>query len=153
MTAKITKDEQDDEKRYAEIAKDAEEIYEKALKYYEHPYFDKNRVLPERNMRIYKKTGELIVPFYEVQKKQRVTLLFIDAKENMSFLAGERIPGSFYPIGKFKNDRPILLTGGLASGLSLHEATENPVVVSGGHESLNEVAKESFGNKIDVMHY
>jgi putative DNA primase/helicase len=86
------------------------------------------------------KDGKLIVPLYD-RDSLLATLQFINADGSKQYLKGGKKKGSFFKIGELKNNEPILICEGFATGASLYECTGLVVVVAFDAGNLEEVAR------------
>ena len=84
--------------------------------------------------------GNLLVPVFDEGGKI-VSLQFIGEDGNKRFLTGGRKKGCFFPIGGRNEKQPLVLCEGLATGLSLHECMNLPVLVAFDAGNLLPVAE------------
>ncbi|MDR3175779.1 MAG: DUF3987 domain-containing protein [Desulfovibrio sp.] len=131
---------------HAEATAKAKSIYDAAEDCTEHPYLEHKGVQPVPELKVSTdlKYNSLIVPVRD-ETGNLVSLQFISADENADpgkrFLAGGRKKSCFFPIGGKSPDKPLLICEGLATGLSLHECLELPVLVAFDAGNLLSVAE------------
>lgn len=124
------------QQRHDDAAKKAQSIWFRSLPVSHHPYLIKKKI-QSHNARIY--NGTLVIPIYD-KHKTLVNLQFIDADGNKRFLTGGKKKGCFSVIGKPTDT--ILIGEGFATCASLHEHTQNFVVVAMDAGNLEPVARE-----------
>jgi putative DNA primase/helicase len=102
----------------------------------DHPYLTRKKVRPH-GTRV-DATGKLLVPIYhftdsgpiEIHAVQEImpTGVFAHSGKDKNFPSGSHKQGGFYPIGNTDGDSTVIFCEGFATGASIHEATELPVV-------------------------
>lgn len=122
-----------------EAAKKAQFIYGKATDCQDHPYLTTKGVQSVPGLKLYK-GGSLTIPLYD-EKNTIVSLQFIKDDGSKLFLTNGRKRGCFFPIGGKNTDKPLLICEGLATGLSLHECVQYPVLVAFDAGNLLSVAQ------------
>ena len=130
------------ERVHAEAASKAQAIYTTATDCAEHPYLAAKGVKPVPGLKVSTspKYDSLIVPVRNRQG-ELVGLQFIRPDGAKKFLAGTAKKGAFFPIGGKNEKQPLVLCEGLATGLSLHECTNLPVLVAFDAGNLLPVAE------------
>jgi len=111
----------------------------------------KNRYLDLKKVRFldlkeYK--GSIIVPAYDVNGKLW-TLQFIDQEGNKRFLSGGKKKGCFFTFGSIENAEKVFICEGFATGATIYECSETPVIVAFDAGNLKPVAqsiKEKYQN-------
>lgn len=91
-----------------------------------HAYFRKKRIF-SHDLKEHK--GSIIVPAYDVNGKLW-TLQFIDSEGNKRFLSGGKKKGCFFPIGSLDRAEKAFICEGFATGATIYECSETPVVVA-----------------------
>ncbi|NCB23836.1 MAG: hypothetical protein EOM56_13610, partial [Deltaproteobacteria bacterium] len=117
-------------RRQAETAKKAQRLYADATKmvaHGRHVYLADKGVQSVPGLKISFRDNKLVVPLYDAEG-QLVNLQFISEQGEKRFLSGGRKQGCVFPIGE-SADSPLLISEGLATGLSLHECLGYPVWV------------------------
>jgi len=129
--------------RHAKAAKTAAYIWRKCKPIShqsEHPYLVAKRIQPH-TLRLSR--GALVVPIYS-EARELVSLQFIgpnlDAPDNKRLLRGGLKKSCFSPIGDFSNVTKILIAEGYATGASLNEALNLPVLMGVDAGNLEPVA-------------
>ena len=103
----------------------------------------KNRYLDLKKVRFldlkeYK--GSIIVPAYDVNGKLW-TLQFIDPEGNKRFLSGGKKKGCFFTFGSIENTEKVFICEGFATGATIYECSETPVIVAFDAGNLKPVAQ------------
>jgi putative DNA primase/helicase len=131
--------EQDEQLRHAEAAKRAQTIWDQAAPAPEdHPYLRKKQVQPH-GLRV-DNESRLIVP---VMIDGSITSAqSIDGTGAKLFQPGGAVKGGSYTIGDLTETATVLICEGFATGASLHEATDLPVVVAFSAGNLTPVAEQ-----------
>jgi putative DNA primase/helicase len=99
-----------------------------------HPYLIRKGVGTVQGLRILDKPdpfgrrGSLVVPCYI--RGQLSSLQFIDSLGDKRFLPGGKKRGGYFAIGSLNGSGYVAIVEGIATGLSVHEATGWPVVVA-----------------------
>lgn len=101
-----------------------------------HPYLQKKGV-HAYGLKVMK--DSLMVPLYDTAGNIQ-GMQFIQSDGNKTFKTGTAKQGSYYPIGKPK-DNTLLICEGYATGASLHEATAHAVAVAFDAGNLKPVAE------------
>lgn len=108
-------------------AERAEDIWDTAaLASDDHPYLLKKGV-KAHDLRV-AGDGRLIAPVYV--DGALASLQFIAADGSKLFLKGGQIHGGFYAVGDLRAGRTVYLCEGVATGLTVHDATSAPVVMA-----------------------
>ena len=107
---------------HAEAATKAQAIYAAAAACDSHPYLTAKGVTAVPGLKLHKVA--LVVPVYDEEGKI-VSLQFIGEDGGKKFLTGGRKRGCFFAIGKDAS-KPLHIAEGLATALSIYEATGNP---------------------------
>jgi putative DNA primase/helicase len=134
---------QERQSRQNEAAIRAKTIFDAAVQCETHPYLTNKGVDAVDRLRVsadMEKYNSLIVPLLDEQNAA-VSLQFINPDGTKRFLSGGRKRGCYFPIGGKSADKPLLICEGLATGLSLHECLELPVLVSFDAGNLRPVAE------------
>ncbi len=113
-----------------------------------HPYLDAKGIKNEYGFREHK--GTLVVPIYSTDGELR-SLQYIDKKGRKRFVSSSEIKGNVFPIGfnlgALGELESVLVCEGVATGVSLHMATKQAVLVvfsaSFGLEALTRLRKIS----------
>ncbi|MDR0816087.1 MAG: DUF927 domain-containing protein [Desulfovibrio sp.] len=131
-------------KKHAAAAKEAQGIYSRASDCTEHAYLATKGVKPCPGLKIGK--NSLIVPLYnEAGALTSLQLISMEAdgSNEKKFLHGGKIGGCFFPIGDKDehSERSLIICEGLATGLSLHQCTGDPVFVAFYADNLLPVAE------------
>lgn len=101
-----------------------------------HPYLIKKRVKPH-NAGEYK--GFLVIPVFNSHKLVSVQL--IDKDGGKRFLSGSQLKGSYSQLGSQKDNNPIMIVEGWATGASIYETTNYLTYVAFSAGKLKEVAQ------------
>lgn len=104
---------------------------------HQHPYLKAKQVHAYR-LRV-NEAGILLVPVTDGE--QIHSLQFIRSDGGKMFLPGGKVKGHFYPIGMTDNPEKILICEGVATGLTLYEDTQYPVIVAFNAGNLTSVAE------------
>jgi phage/plasmid primase-like uncharacterized protein len=132
-----TKAENERNAEYKRAAVEAQTIWGNALPCDKHAYFDKKGIAPVGNFRI-DSNNRLIIPVYD--KDQNIqSLQFITNIGDKQFLTGGKIKGGCFVIGQLESGKDALLCEGLATGYSVHAATDLPVIVAFSASNLSVV--------------
>lgn len=132
-----------------EAAARAEQIWNKSSPATTHSYLDKKSIKPH-GTRIH--DGALVIPLRNDDGK--ITSLQFITENEKTYLTGGEKRGSYFSISKQKPDldTPILICEGFATGASLRQATDLPVVVAfdtSNLEAVGHVIRKKFPkNKI-----
>ena len=119
-----------------EVARRAQAILAKAEPCAGHPYLDRKGVGPCPGLKI-DRAGRLLTPVLGPDGKVQ-SLQSINADGGKRFMSGGKMSGGFFAI---RGDAgPLLICEGLATGLSLHEATGDTVLVAFSAGNLEAVA-------------
>jgi phage/plasmid primase-like uncharacterized protein len=113
----------------------AKSIWDKAKEATNHPYLLKKGVKPYI-ARKYMDT--LVIPLY--QQKEIISLQFINKDGEKQFLKGGTVSGSYCEIGSIVELSPICICEGYATGATIHEATNYPVIVAFNSGNLSKIA-------------
>jgi len=127
-------------KRHAEARKKALYVLGKAQDCTAHPYLERKgaRICPGLKVG---EDGRLLVPVLSPEDGKPMSLQSIAADGGKLFLSGGRIQGGFFPIkGK---DGCLCICEGLATGLSIHEATGQTVLCAFNAGNLEAVARNA----------
>jgi len=128
--------EAEEAKRQAKSHDNATRILADALACTAHPYLERKGVKPCPGLKL-GKDGRLVVPVLDGEGKS-ISLQFIAADGGKLFLPGGRVRSGFFPI---KGDTGRLcICEGLATGLSIHEATGHSVLCAFNAGNLEHVA-------------
>lgn len=123
-------------KKYAEVAHEARRILAEALPCTAHPYLAAKGVKPCPGLLLSRE--KLIVPLHSPEDNAVVSLQFIGPDGGKLFLTGGRKRGCYFAIRG--QDGPLYICEGLATGLSIHEATGHTVLVAFDCGNLAHVA-------------
>lgn len=127
--------EADDAQRRAESREKAAAIWRSAVSASgDHPYL-KGRGVRAHGLREYE--GVLVLPMRDGAELH--SLQFIGPKGDKRFLAGGRVSGCYFPIGK--PDGVLCIAEGFATGATVHEATGYAVAVAFNAGNLMPVAR------------
>lgn len=107
----------------------------------EHPYLTNKKVRPY-GIKQYKNT--LLIPLWADDEIQ--SLQVINPDGNKRFAVGGKTQGCYFVIGELKSDSTACLCEGYATGASIHEATNYPVIIAFSANNLLAVAK-TFQNQ------
>ena len=121
--------------RHDKAAQKAAHIWKQSKPVTQHHYLTKKRI-DHHNARLY--NDALVIPI--LNKGELVSLQFIDQDGNKRFLSGSKLKGSYSQLGIYDTDEPILICEGWATGVSLYEATGNPVYIAFSANNLKAVA-------------
>ncbi|MDL2279238.1 DUF3987 domain-containing protein [Desulfovibrio sp. OttesenSCG-928-G11] len=140
---------------HAEAASKAQAIYAAAADCTGHPYLERKGVTICHGLKLHKES--VVVPLYDEGGKV-ASLQFIDADGNKRFLTGGRKKGCFFSIraaeGGMAADKPLVICEGLATGLSLHQCLELPVLVAfdaGNLLPVAEMARARYSERIIIL--
>ncbi len=130
--------EAEEQRRHAEAAQRAHEIWTAAQPAEDaHPYLRRKQVRAHGLRRT--ADGRLIVPIYKDAVLS--SLEFIDPDGGKKFLSGGAKRAGSFTIGDPATAATLLLVEGYATGASLHEATNLPVIVAFDAGNLRPVAE------------
>ncbi len=104
----------------------------------DHPYLI-NKQVPNHALKI-DQYGNLLVPAYDTSGHLQ-TFQRINPEGEKKFLKGGKKVGSFYAIGKIKNNSPLFLAEGYSTAASIHQATRLPCIVCFNASNLKPVAE------------
>ena len=124
--------------KWAEATQRAQAIPDQAEPCQAHPYLEYKGVVPCPRLRV-GDDGLLLVPVLGPDGKAR-TLQTISADGVKLFMSGGKAGGGYFPIGAAK-DGPLLICEGLATGLSVHQATNYTTLVAFNAGNLRAVAQ------------
>lgn len=126
---------------YEKASSEVTDIFRKAKPCIENPYLFKKGVKPVAHLR--QNHQGLVVPGVDFEGKIW-TLQSIDDEGNKLFHYGARKKGTFFPINLKRTMKPdkIFIVEGVATGLSVYEATGGSVVVSWDAGNLHAVGLE-----------
>ena len=120
-----------------ETAKKAQGMYARAMDCRNHAYLERKGVQPVAGLKMY--DGALVIPLHS--GTEIVSLQFIQSDGTKRFLSGGRKKGCFFRIGDMNAEKPLLICEGLATGLSLYECTDYPVLIAFDAGNLLPVAE------------
>jgi putative DNA primase/helicase len=139
--------EEEQARRHKEAAEKAKRIYSAAVDCSVHPYLERKGVKPVPGLKVSTDPNyeSLIVPV-STEHGELAGLQFIQPERpedgrDKNFLTGTAKTGNFFSIGGKEADKPLLICEGLATGLSLHECLELPVLVAFDAGNLKPVAE------------
>ncbi len=112
---------------HEQAAKEAQDKWNASKAISKHPYLTKKNVKACERLRV--SGSELLVPVYDLDGNVR-TLQFISPDGSKRFLKGGAKHGHFFFISEIEDGEPLAIAEGLATGLSVHEATGWPVAVA-----------------------
>lgn len=99
--------------------------------------------------------GDLMIPAYDKDGNiSTIQTIGRDKNNFKSFLTDGQKAGSFLVLGEIKNNEPILIAEGYATGATLHETIGKPVVVAFDAGNLKNVAltvREKFPDSVIYM--
>lgn len=124
-------------KRHAEAAGKAVAVLDKAILCRTHPYLARKGVKPCPGLKV-DKDGRLLVPVLAPEDGKPMSLQTIAEDGGKLFLSGGRMRGGFFPV-KGQEGR-LYVCEGLATGLSIHEATGQTVLCAFNAGNLEAVA-------------
>lgn len=125
------------EQKTAETRARAQEILSAAKPAKDHPYLSKKGISPVRGIFI-SANGSLIVPVRDAEKVLH-GLQFIDTEGGKKFLSGTVKAAHYFAIGT--TCEIMCICEGLATGISVHEATELSVAIAFDAGNLRSVAE------------
>jgi putative DNA primase/helicase len=105
----------------------------------DHPYLAKKQVAPGPCRLTC--NGRLVVPVYDADRDDLVSLQFVSDDGGKRFLAGGRTGGGHCWLGLLHGAATIIICEGYATGATLHAATGDPVVVAFNCGNLLAVGK------------
>ena len=94
----------------------------------DHPYLAKKQVAPGPCRLTC--NGRLVVPVYDADRDDLISLQFISGDGGKRFLAGGRTGGGHCRLGLLRGAATIIICEGYATGATLHAATGDPVVIA-----------------------
>jgi putative DNA primase/helicase len=124
------------EKMYEETALKANRMWNNATPLISHSYLAKKQV-SSYGLREYK--GCIMIPLYDENNKTW-SLQFIDAEGDKRFLSDGKKKGCYYIIGDPRKSERIFICEGYATGATVHECTEEAVVIAFCTTGLKSVA-------------
>jgi antirestriction protein ArdC/phage/plasmid primase-like uncharacterized protein len=118
-----------------------------------HPYLQAKGVQPHGTR--FDTEGKLIVPLKNINGETR-SWQTIETSGAKHFLPDGQISGCFHQVGNanLKNSKDIIICEGFATGASLHEATNKPVLCAMQAGNLKNVAvavREKYGDKTNII--
>ncbi len=132
IRARAIRDEQVREDRQKQAATEAQTLIANALPATSHPYLALKGV-SAHGLFLFD-NSDLLLPLQTVEGTiwncQRISF---DAAKNQSqktYMRGALAKATFHPIGLLDTDEPLIIVEGYATGASIHEATQFPVVVA-----------------------
>ena len=136
------------EKEYCKAAKKAESSLLEMTDCKEHPYLTAKGVKSVPGLKL-SKSGELVIPIHgpdsAVASYQRI--YDTDHGFEKRFMSGGRTKGSWF---KISGSEDVCICEGLATGLSVHEATGYTVVVAFSGGNLINIARQAKSEKIVI---
>ena len=103
----------------------------------DNPYLKRKGVVPAGDLRV-TSDGCLVVPVLDVKGKAQ-SLQFVQDDGGKRFLSGGKMSGGYFPIKG--DDGPLYIVEGVATGLSVHEATGATVLCAFNTDGLKPVAE------------
>ncbi len=132
IRARAIRDEQVREDRQRQVATEAQALIANSLPARSHPYLAMKGVCAHGLFLF--DNSDLLLPLQTVDGTiwncQRISF---DAAKNQSqktYMRGALAKATFHPIGLLDTDEPLIIVEGYATGASIHEATQFPVVVA-----------------------
>lgn len=114
--------------RYADAAKHALSVWERAGEVTTHPYLQQKKV---EAFGLRQDGTSLLIPLRDIEGKLcSLQTINLEAKLPKTFFRDAKKKGCFHPIGTLENRKPFFVTEGYATGASVHIATGLPVVVA-----------------------
>lgn len=117
------------------------------------PYLVKKQIKPVWGIKYFTTTKQLIIPMFDIDGKLW-SLQHIDSTGKKQFASGGRIKGCFFPIGNIKDSTTTVVCEGVATGISIHTATNIPTIAAmnaGNIDSVvGELTKSCSGKKIII---
>jgi putative DNA primase/helicase len=104
----------------------------------EHPYLRRKRIAPGPARLAY---GKLVLPVFDAESGELLTLQFIGAEGEKKFLRDGRTKAGFSPLGDLAGDGPLVICEGFSTGMSIRLATGLPVVAAFNAGNLEAVAQ------------
>lgn len=135
-------------RRHSEAASKAHCIYQAAVDCISHDYLTAKGVKPVPGLKVSRQPDKypaLIIPVYN-QVGAVMSLQFIQPDGTKRFLSGGQKKDCFFPIGKDAS-KPLVICEGLATGLSIHEATGLPILAAfdaGNMRHVAEMARDKY---------
>jgi len=124
-------------RRHVEATEKARRILAEATPCIAHPYLARKGVKPCPGLKV-GSDGLLLVPVLSPDDGQAMSLQLVLADGGKRFLTGGRVQGGFFPIKG--NPGRLFVCEGLATGLSVHEATGQTVLCAFSCGNLQPVA-------------
>lgn len=143
------REKQDKEQReeYANAAKRAQDLIKNADALTTHPYLERKGVESFTGMK--QAAGKIMVPVYK--NKAITSIQYIDKDGDKKFLPGGEIQGGYFPIvNKSDKKDKFLICEGVATGLTLRQATKLPVICAFNANNLTPVAEYIRANHPDA---
>lgn len=132
--------EAEQDKQHSRIAKLAQEMWANGFASGDHLYIENKQLVSLHNARIDAKTGELLIPMC-VHGVGLVNVQRIYQNGEKRFLKGGRITGAYSVIGSIEGNTRVLICEGWATGATLHELYDLPIVVAFNAGNLMAVAR------------
>lgn len=124
---------------YAGASRTAEKLFiEASIASHDHPFLVRKKVNP---CGIKQLNCELLIPVYSIQGDMQ-SIQFIDVDGNKKFLKGGKMSGGCHFIGGVSMDRPIYISEGYATAVSVYEDTQCLSIVAFNAGNLINVAKD-----------
>ena len=105
----------------------------------DHPYLAKKQVAPGPCRLTC--NGRLVLPVYDADRDDLISLQYIDADGGKQFLAGGRTGGGHCRLGLLRGAATIIICEGYATGATIQAATGDPVVIAFNCGNLLAVGK------------
>ena len=134
-------------------ARQAQDRWRAGVTTHTHPYITKKQLSGLHNARIEANTGALMIPM-RAPSVGLVNLQLIYPSGEKRFTAGARVKGAYSVIGSLTNAERVLVCEGWATGASLFELYELPVVVAFNAGNLMPVCqalRSRFENLVVVV--
>jgi phage/plasmid primase-like uncharacterized protein/archaellum biogenesis ATPase FlaH len=135
------------ERRYRNSAIEAQSIYDNAISCDNHAYLSKKAITACDRLRI-ATDGRLIVPVFDKNETLQ-SIQYIDNDGNKRFLTDGRMKGGCFVIGELDRGKKALMVEGLATGLTVHDATGIPVIVAFNAGNLKTV-HDNFKSDVTI---
>ncbi len=137
----------DDARRHAEARERAKAIYAACKPCHEHGYLTRKHVKVVDGLRL-AQDGRLVVPVRD-ETGAVMSLQYIAADGGKKFLAGGQVAGAYFAIKATSGakDGPLYIVEGLATGLTVHAATGQTVLVAfhcGNLQAVASMAREKY---------
>jgi putative DNA primase/helicase len=143
--------EEEQAQRWAEAAQRAGAMLDRAEPCQAHPYLERKGVVTCARLK-QGNDGALLVPVLD-HGGQIQSLQTITPQGEKRFLSGRKMAGGYIPIGTAK-DGPLLVCEGLATGLSLHQATSHTTLAAfnaGNLKAVAEMARERYPDRAIIV--